>query len=288
MRCRYYGGVDRPYIRGIMRKVKALLDVPDNMTIYFLPNTTFCRRAIHHLPLASRKGLMSICRTSRMSFSFSWKEKDAIVILVKPFLRRDEFALTGLILHEIKHVVIQNSGLHKRIVSSFEDSFLHKAESRLKDVPENVLKAFIDLGFVSTLLLKDIYANTSLITGGMGEYILEYYYRRFSSRGEQKPMLYDQLKKVMKKDFPFVIDAFKFEFIIFAILIPFEKYDVEGKEILMDSIYRAYKIDIDGLADEYRRITHLYLRDFSRSRKFQMKFFDAVFDHCYRLWKETS
>ncbi len=264
------------------------IDLLGDVNIYFVRDFKKCSLILRKIPRSLQKTFKEICEIKRVSFYFNDGKKDLIIVNLqgRDFLLRNKRALIGLLLHEVIHFVQSKRGLYKRINRSFNDGFKKnmKVLNRLRYSKKKTRSLFNKIGLISNLLLKDLYGNTELIKRGLGNYLLEYYYKEFSVRKVcPRPVFYDKFKRAVKRNVNIIEDAFEFEFALLSVVLPFDKLDDRKAKELKKHISRCYELNINEIARKCRELVDLYSNEFSESSDFQKKFFAAIFAKVYYL-----
>ena len=282
MKYEVFGKFDKEYIRSVVANVDKLINVPKNVIVYFVEENKYCSQISKKLPKKIRLEFRNAC-LEKIPFSHGFKKRDIIVIHITKnniFLLKNKKSLTGLLLHEIMHSFMRKRGLHKKIKKSFEKEFIDKLE-KLDKLPEQIdklLDLFTKVGNTAIFLLKDMYTNKELIKKGLGDYLLEYYYRQFTHKKYcPMPVFYVKEKAISQ-----LRDALEFEFSLLSIIMPFKNYKSKNAKKLIKIINRCYRVNISDVTKECSYLVSLY-GQLSESKAFTDRYFRIVFNKIYHL-----
>ena len=282
------GNLDREKIERALHKCTKLLKFPKDIEIYFLENMEYCNDIISTLHKHIRDSFKQICLVEKSSFSFNHKDRNIIVISLdeKKQLVRNQKALMGLILHEVMHAMQVKRGYYKTIYDAYNEVF-NKNKKLLNKLsyPNKITKSlFSSVGYITVLLMKDLFCNSELISRNCGSYLLEYYVNEL--RGTKKcprPVFYNKFKEAAKKDPGIIEIAFEFEFSLLSIVLPFQKYKTDKSLLLMKYINNCYELNIHEIARKCHELINLYLNYYQPDKEFSKRFFNAVFNKVYML-----
>lgn len=271
-----YGNLDGKFISDAFSKLSELIDVPENLEVYFLDKVDDCEKL--NLPRRTIEMFKNNIRKGKTSFSYAHNERKIVLMLVNKnseYLVKNKKALIGLLLHEVKHAIQANRRLYTHVSKNMMKALIENLQGRkLSRIEEKVL---IRTGFSAALFLKDVYANIELIRNGLADYLLENYMAEFNSRKTCPiPVFYDDLKKDLKKNPLLLHDLFLFQFALLSILIPFEKTNNSRAIKLKRHIERCYQAKIKDIVESFSDVRELMFNIDSENDDFQMMFFKMI------------
>ena len=288
MRLIIKGNLNHDLIKRAVNKANKLVKFPKNIEVYVIENISYCNDIISTLHKHVRESFRQVCLVEKSSFSFNHKEKNLIVVSLdrKDNVIKNDRALVGLILHEIMHSIQVYRGDYKNIYDAFEEIFNKNKRllNKLNYSKKNIKELFGRVGYITILLLKDLFSNSELIGKGYGSYLLEYY--KTELKGKKicpRPVFYDKFKEAAKKNPDIIEEAFDFEFSLLSIVLPFQKYKTNDSLLLMKHIDRCYEINIKDISRKCHELIYLYLNYFEPNKEFSKKFLNAVFNKVYML-----
>ena len=194
--------------------------------------------------------------------------------------------MLGLLLHEGMHLIQTSKGIHKTLARAQRNVLqLQKPRFMKLKYPQKQIKELLEeVGATTTLLLKDLFANTALIQENHAEYLIEYYTEELQGKRVcPRPIFYEKFKKAAQKNLKIIGVAFAFEFSLLSVILPFERLKEKKTEVLKKVIERCYEINIQEIARKCHELVGLYLMGYAPTQKFQEMFYDAIYDKVYTL-----
>ncbi len=275
------GNLDKKPIDAALDKVKKLVRIPSNLTIYFLEKIDFCYSI--KLPKNIQDKFKVSCE-HKISFSFKFKKRKIIVIYLEKDLLQNLDALIGLLLHEITHINHIDKRVYSSIYSSYNIGYnknlnLFKSLSYDKN---KILKLFHDISLITILTLKDIYTNNELIDKNLTNYLIAYYKIEFNRKICPKPIFYKNIKSLAKKDLNIIKNVFEFELALLSVILPL--YETKKANYLVKFIETCYEINIQEISQKCHELIRLYFAEFKK-KEFNQDFINLVFLKVYNLLK---
>ena len=259
------------------------------LELFVIDDPRYCRQVLRPIPTGQRKALARFCRKEMTSFSYSWGGREVVVIQVtreNNFVRRNVSAAAGLLAHELMHTLLRRRGLDRHIVDCYKRNYFSNFHllSRLDFPRERLERLFREVGDEALLALKDIYANSEVLALGLGDHLLEYYYKRLGTMTYcPMPVFYERRTLLRKATFAAMLAALKFKISLLPIHVPFQRYGHPHAHRLIRHMERCYERNIREITSEFHDVEQLILDDFSPSCAFHKKYFDLVFMKVYKL-----
>lgn len=281
MKTFFVGKVDRKAALHALSHAAQVIGFPRSLDIYFVEDPKKFGLVLKRLPHGTQNIIKHVFNVNKISFSTSFKGKDIVVIMLDRRSSRGHDALVGLILHEIMHIRQQNEGLTEQINGSFQEVFLKRISniksSRFSD--DELTTAFVEVGLISTLLLKDLYVATALLEDGQENFVVSHYKSRFSDK-RLSPSQVDRktLRKVMRLNLSVLTAYARFESFLLAVALPLKRMCSVEADDVRKSIFSRYSKNTISCERRCKPLIDLYLKEFSYSKSFQRKFFNVMFD----------
>ncbi len=271
-------GLDKKYFLYVIKDINKIIKIPKDVNFYIVDKKSDCNPIIKKLPSKSKKDFIEICRRD-VSFSYTHKNFKYVIIDIKneDYLLYDKDTLKGLIIHEVMHV--KTGKLFDKKISLDLKRVLFRDIDKLRIREEN-FDYIIRIMNYSRLLLKELYANESLIKKNFGNYLLKYYYKQFSKRRNSK-FLFD---RNLRKDRSFIENVLVFELSLLSVIWPLEKFKVYNYDLLLKNLQENYNIKLRNIENSFLKLKKLYFKKFN-NKDFNRLFFEEVLNVVNRRLK---
>ena len=223
--------------------------------------------------------------------SLTYDHFDLIIIsITQPgdqYLKHNRKALTGLLAHELMHVIQRRRNLDKRI----HDDALFVFErmipklSKLNLDVRDVSKIFTEIGKSANFTLKDLYDTFELFDTGMAEFTLEDYYNLYKTCS--KPIFYHTIHD---RNLVNIVKAICYEINLLSAIIPFTALARRGRgkvnnkaRELLKHIDNCYLVNIKAVHKEFKPLIEYCLKNFSWRAEFRRKYFRMIFEISLKL-----
>ncbi|MBI4738545.1 hypothetical protein HY772_03130 [Candidatus Woesearchaeota archaeon] len=276
----FVGKVDRAQIMKAITVASKLIKSPRRLEIYAVESPQKFDLVLRRLPRATQNLVKHSFSLKKISFSTQVMGRNIIIIVLHRAALKDPDAMVGLLLHEMTHIVQQYQGLADGINRALQEAFISKV-ARLRHPrfsTDELVKAFVELGLVSTLLLKDLYATTELIDRGYENYVIAHYRSRFSDKKLcPAPINPRILHRLVRRDLRMLVSVARFEAYVAAVLLPLRRTDAKNARNLRAFIEDCYSTQVNECEKHCLPLIKLYTKEFSHSAAFCKKFFNIMF-----------
>ncbi len=266
------------------------LEIPKELELYIIDDPKYCKEVIRPLPPSQKPIFRSFCNRERTSFSYSWGGREIVLIQIAPqnaFITKNLGAAAGLLAHELTHTILRRKGLDRHLAGCYEASYYSnfKLLHRLKLPRERLDELFNAVGAEALLALKDVYVNSEVLSMGLGDYLLEYYYHRLETLRYCPMPPFKDLRRALKSDAASAAlrDALRFQLTLLPIYAPFKAYRHKKAKLLMRQVKKCYEQSVEDISSEFGDVQKLVLKEFSPSCTFHRKYFSLVFLKTFRL-----
>ena len=124
MRIQFFGRVDEPFVEKSLARVRLLLPLLPDVMLYILEDPAQIPRLVQRLPSPARKEASRLCR-QQIPFSLKVR-RGSVVVLALTRHQYSSSALTGLLCHEMAHVLQERQGLYQNIDRAFTAAWEEK------------------------------------------------------------------------------------------------------------------------------------------------------------------
>lgn len=273
------GNLNKRYFAKIEQKLQQLLPVPNYIEkIFFTDHIKHAAAMFRNFPKTIGREFAHEFERSRTSMSFVHGEAEIIIMLItktNAYMGRNQRACIGALAHEIVHVLHGREGLNEYVDKCFESNFpkYYAKITPLKLSNTETATIAASIGSLVSYLLKDLYMIQELISRGMGDYVLEDYYKLMLTL-TKSPKFYSDFRTASREQ---ILNAINFELSILTAVLPFETYPNLKAKKLVQAIHTRYEKYIPEVVKEFLALDRLYDEEFSWSWDFQRKFFTEIF-----------
>ncbi|MBI5398802.1 hypothetical protein HZB03_05030 [Candidatus Woesearchaeota archaeon] len=281
MKVYFVGKVDRQLVKRAIAVASQLIKVPAGLEIYAVESPRKFHLVLRRLPYATQSLVKQAFSLNKISFSTQVRGRKIIVLVLNRAMLQNPDALVGLLLHELTHIKQQNEGLTDYINQAFQKAFLSKVAHmhHPRFSADALVKTFVELGLISTLLLKDLYATTALIESGYERYVVAHYKSRFSDNKLcQAPINLRLLHRLVRRDLDLLVSAARVEAYVAAVFLPLCGMKTKQAKELRKFIEMCYPTQVKDCEQNCRPLMRLYAKEFSYSQAFCNNFFKVMLE----------
>src|SRR3990172_2722324 len=269
-----HGKLNNKYFRQVHGQLQKLMPVPDYIEkMVITDHSKHTQKFFKDFPKTVGKQFSHEFEQARTSMAFTHKEIEVILILTSKtnnYIKKNVAACIGTMAHEVTHVLHKKEGLNdymdKCFEANFKDYYKELAKLKISDKDKSAFAA--TLGIISSDVLKDLYMIQELVSRGLGDYVLEDYYRQMA-KPIKPPIFYKNFKTATRAQ---ILAAINFELSVLTGVLPFEAYPNPKAKKLVQYIHAKYEKNIPEIVREFLALDRLYDEEFSWSWAFQKKF----------------
>jgi len=286
------GKVDKEYVKGALLDLYLNWNVPKHVEeILIVDNINQYKVIEKRVPKKARAVFMETFKEDPTSMSLTYNHFDLIIIsITQPgdqYLKHNRRALTGLLAHELMHVIQRRRNLDKKIQDDamfIFDKFTPKL-SKLNLQIEDVSRIFTEISKSANFTIKDLYDTFELFDTGMAAFTLEDYYNLYKTCS--KPVFYHTLHD---RNLVNIVKAICYEINLLSAIIPYTALARRGRgEVnkkareLIKHIDECYTVNISALHKEFKPLINYCLNNFSWKASFRRKYFQMIFEISLKL-----
>jgi len=281
MKCEIHGAISRKKLVDALNKIDKLIGIPENTDVFVYDHKFNSAKAVH-MYVKNPGELKKLNAEEQTSLSLAFDDKDVIILYIgqrEKYVKRDEEAFIGLLMHEIMHVIQGRKGLDKQI----EEDSKKALDAFVKNIKPNELHTYDSILRNASFVLKDIYANSELVKLGLGKYIIENYYDLYAENKKiSRHVHYSSITKDALEDPKIVSYAVNYELDFMGVIIPaifLLNSKQTGKvkaERLVNTIAKCYENNMTHIAEKFNEIIHYCVNHLEDSSEFRQSYFEKI------------